>query len=189
MTLTMSDDHIYRFGGIEIPSVTQIIQASIGKPQIDPKYLIRGRKVHELTVEIDNGTIDFYPAELQGYVDAYSKWLADRKPKMLMTEKPMYCYKGYAGTIDRLVEIDGLIYLPDYKCGMTELPQYNLQINGGYRQLLELNGHKIDGAFALHLKDGKAVEKPYENTNYAIDIFNAMLDVYNWKKSNNLLEE
>ena len=74
--------------------------------------------------------------------------------KVIFHEKSLSC-KYYGGTLDMLIEIDGKIYLVDFKTSNHFNYKYHLQV-AAYRRMLWLSlGILIDGAIILKLSKTK----------------------------------
>ena len=61
---------------------------------------------------------------------AFQRWYEAVKPKTIANEFVVRNKKiGYAGTVDYMCEIDGQVYIVDFKTGQYIWPEYNLQIS------------------------------------------------------------
>jgi hypothetical protein len=164
----------------------------------------RGSLVHELTERYDSGEEVSYVDEngrpkykmlewsmFERYVD-YS---TNHNPKIEMIEVHMVSSDlGYAGTLDRILTIDGKRYLVDIKTSNSIYPSYWLQL-AAYRRLLAHHGLVVDEVAILWLnaktrtrgKKGdiqgigwQFVSK--ENTDQEMQLFNATFEL--WKSIN-----
>ena len=107
-------EHRYTYDGNPVPSVTQIMrpltEAVYGK--IDPATLRAaadfGTAVHACTEYLDEGDLDANSVEPEWipYVEAYIAWKDFARPTIERIEWRLACEK-YAGTIDRIVTING----------------------------------------------------------------------------------
>jgi hypothetical protein len=92
---------------------------------------------------------------------------------------------GYAGTIDRVMQVDGRLLLVDIKTSGSVWPAYWLQLAAYRRLLQEVGGVEVDGVAILHLnaktrtegKKGDIQGKGWqmqirENTNDDLALFN-----------------
>lgn len=70
--------------------------------------------------------------------------------KVLMTETKLVC-KYFGGTLDLLVEINGKIYLVDFKTSNHPSYKYFLQLSGYRYMLREVKGINVDGCIILML--------------------------------------
>jgi hypothetical protein len=67
---------------------------------------------------------------------SFAKWVNDVKPKFILTEQSAINKKiGYGGTIDCVCDINGQIYLIDFKTSQYIWKEYELQISS-YKELL-----------------------------------------------------
>jgi hypothetical protein len=120
----------------------------------------RGSLVHELTERYDSG-------EEVSYVDEYGRpkykmlewsmferyvdFSVTHQPNIEMIELHMVSKQlGYAGTLDRIMSIDGKRYLVDIKTSGSIYPSYWLQL-AAYRNLLEIHGIFVDSVAILWL--------------------------------------
>lgn len=133
------EKHEYRLGGVRLPSVTEII-AAVGatsdKSWMDPFYAERGKAVHtaiqlHLEGDLDEETLD---DEVRPRFERWLRWWRKSGMSGGVVEKPMYSWRGFAGTPDLLEAPVLCDWKGSYEHG------YRLQM-GGYRLLLEDNGH------------------------------------------------
>jgi hypothetical protein len=121
----------------------------------------RGSIVHELTERYDRGeevsllTDDGWPgykmlewSMFERYVDFSTRF----EPEHIMVEQNFVCSElGYAGTIDRVMEVGGMRYLVDIKTSNAIYDSYWLQL-AAYRELYQ----NID-VFKYDWLDGVAI--------------------------------
>jgi len=157
-----------------VPSVTTILNAypkdagfyqwlkSVGEDAdtIRDEAGKRGSIVHELTEQYDNGeeinflngsgSINFKLAEwamFEKYVDFVKRY----NPKNDLMEANYINYDlGFAGTIDRVIEINGKKILMDIKTSNAVHESYWLQL-AAYRELLRVNDVRVDEVAILWL--------------------------------------
>jgi hypothetical protein len=157
-----------------VPSVTTILNAypkdagfyqwlkSVGEDAdtIRDEAGKRGSIVHELTEQYDNGeeinflngsgSINFKLAEwamFEKYVDFVKRY----NPKNDLMEANYINYDlGFAGTIDRVIEINGKKILMDIKTSNAMHESYWLQL-AAYRELLRVNDVRVDEVAILWL--------------------------------------
>lgn len=116
------DKHEYRVGGKVIPSVTEICgPLTYSKYKVDNAIVeqaaYRGSLIHELTALWDRGDLEedsTLTADVGLYLMAWIQFCHDYQPKWQYIELPLACRK-YAGTIDRIGEIDGKLVVVDIK--------------------------------------------------------------------------
>ena len=116
--------HTYTLDGVVIPSVTEIC-ATITCGKYPPVGVVqqaaaRGTRVHELCALYDMDALpDEIEAGLVGYVKAWAAFCRDYKPVWTHIELPLYGVLDpgmpFAGTLDRIGEIDGRTLVVDIK--------------------------------------------------------------------------
>ena len=168
------DNRFYKTSsGAFVPSVTTILEAypkdasyfqwikSVGSDAdtIRDEAGKRGTIVHELTERYDMG-YEVSCVDEQGrpqykmlewaMFERYVDFTNEFKPNVELMELHMASEKlGYAGTLDRVITMDGKTYLVDIKTSNSIYPSYWLQL-AAYRELLG-DLHKIDGVAILWL--------------------------------------
>ena len=177
------DTHTYTLDGVVIPSVTEIC-APITCGKYPPVGVVqqaaaRGTRVHELCALYDMDALpDEIEAGLVGYVKAWAAFCRDYKPVWTHIEFPLYGEidpgQPFAGTLDRIGEIDGRTRIVDIKttASLDRPAKVALctQI-GGYEWLSGLNDIDVsygagigvqlfaDGNYRVHLTE--AIERKY----------------------------
>ena len=109
--------------------------------------------------------------EAKNAYNSFQKWFADitkaAKVNVIFHERPIVC-KYFGGTLDGLYNIDGKLYLIDYKTSNNISYNYYLQLSA-YRYMLRTElGINIDGCIILQLskKNGIAYNE------YVLDFSN-----------------
>lgn len=111
---------------IRLPSVTQMLEAVgliKGMENINPMYAQRGTEVHAMTELVDKDCFlpEYCSEESLPYVLQYEKFLKKHKIEYNLTEELVYNDTlFYAGTLDRLWNIDGKLHLTDIKTGRKD---------------------------------------------------------------------
>lgn len=163
----------YFYNGIPVPRVTEIISKMISE-----EYLLywanslgfkhQGyKKTVEAAANIGSETHDLINRFLLGetfnsnnvpYL-AFRKWWIDitsnNDVKVVGSEETLSC-PYFGGTYDLLVEINGLLYLVDFKTSNHISYKYFLQL-AAYKYMLEQKGYTISGCIILQL-DKKRIE-------------------------------
>ena len=85
-----------------------------------------------------------YPADAFDSIANLLAWLDVRQPKLIAAEVSMFSERGYAGTFDALVEMDGEVWLLDWKTGKGVYDETGMQLA------------------ALHFADRVLAEEPIE---------------------------
>lgn len=174
-----ANDSNYEYNGIKVPRVTHILQSMLHDDYLIPwanamglykhqkysdimeKSTEIGSIVHNAIenflrngIELDINSIpNMYANEALNAYTAFKKWwktIETHQYKILMEETTLVC-NYYGGTLDLLIEIDGKIYLLDFKTSNHLSYKYFLQL-AAYRRLLfyEMN-ISIDGIIILQL--------------------------------------
>jgi hypothetical protein len=106
---------------------------------------------HEVSLLGDNGQPQ-YSLEEWAMFERYADFSQRHQPKHKMIEAELICPElGCAGTMDRLSEIGGKLYLIDIKTSNGIYNSYWLQL-AAYREMLRiLHGIKVDGVAILWL--------------------------------------
>lgn len=173
MTMTTNFDeetHKYTIDGIEYPSVTEICEPisfkrldALSKSLLD-RAKQRGTEVHELcetyalTGEVDD---EIKESPYLPYIASFVEWYKTYRPKVIYTEKALFSAKlGYCGKCDLVCEIDGKIFLIDYKA-TSAIDKKSLSVQlVGYKNLLAEYGINTECEYVLHLKKDGYVFKP-----------------------------
>lgn len=190
--------HIYRLDGIQIPSVSRLMEPlkDAAYKGISERTLRRaadkGSSVHD-SIEnfIKFQILDVNP-EHKLFFQAFMDWWEENQPIVVGSEIRIY-HKllRYGGTVDLLC------YLRDKETGEWKLilidfkTTYALQdITCGiqleaYERALASHGVQVDGKMILHLKrDGRFKEKPYPaSDSYRWRVFGALKCVYDYTES------
>ena len=168
----------YFHNGIPVPRVTEIISKMISeeyllhwanglgfkhqsyKKTIDAAANL-GTESHDLINRFLTGNIS--PSSNIPYLGFRKWWMdinASNEVKVVGAEQELTC-PYFGGTYDLLVEINGLLYLVDFKTSNHVSYKYFLQL-AAYKYMLELQGYKIDGCIILQLdkKEIKYTEYP-----------------------------
>lgn len=163
----------YEYNGIPVPRVTEIISKMISE-----EYLLywanslgfkhQGyKKTVEAAANIGSETHDLINRFLLGEVFnsnnipylGFRKWWMDinsnNEVKVVGSEQTLTC-PYFGGTYDLLVEINGLLYLVDFKTSNHISYKYFLQL-AAYKYMLEQQGYNIAGCIILQL-DKKVIE-------------------------------
>lgn len=120
------DSHIYRMDGLEVPSVSAIMEplSRAKYSGISAKTLAnaaeKGTSVHNgIENFIKFGIVDV-PEEYKGYFEAFLKWWDQYKPVVVASEVRLFnqAYR-YAGTADLLAFVEDILTLIDFKSTYT----------------------------------------------------------------------
>lgn len=190
--------HTYTLDGVVIPSVTEIC-APITYGKYPPVGVVqqaaaRGTRVHELCALYDMDALpDEIEAECVGYVKAWAAFCRDYKPVWTHIELPLYGEidpgQPFAGTLDRIGEIDGRTRIVDIKTTSSLDRPAKVALCAqtcGYEWLIDLNdiaalsgrgmGVELfeDGKYRVHRSD--VIEQKYGFGSTAL--FHALRKLY-----------
>ena len=179
--------HTYTLDGVVIPSVTEIC-APITCGKYPPVGVVqqaaaRGTRVHELCALYDMDALpDEIEAGLLGYVKAWAAFCRDYKPVWRHIELPLYGSPDtglpFAGTLDRIGEIDGRTRVVDIKttASLDRPAKVALceQITG-YEWLADLN--KIDVSYGA----GMGVQL-FADGNYRVHLIAEIAQKYDFRR-------
>ena len=179
--------HTYTLDGVVIPSVTEIC-APITCGKYPPVGVVqqaaaRGTRVHELCALYDMDALpDEIESELVGYVKAWAAFCRDYKPVWKHIELPLYGSPDtglpFAGTLDRIGEVDGRTRVVDIKttASLDRPAKVALceQITG-YEWLADLN--KIDVSYGA----GMGVQL-FADGNYRVHLIAGIAQKYDFRR-------
>lgn len=195
-----AERHEYKTNGVIVPSVTQILQAeglsdfsAVPKDRLEYSLALgsavhRGAELHELGT-LDETTVD---PEVKLRLDQWLLFLDHSKAKEFFADKKrhveiMLASKiGFAGTLDRLYVGAKAAIIVDIKTGI-ETPAAPIQ-TAGY-SILALENYpavKTIIRMCVYLKADK-FKVVYNKDLLDAHIFRSALNIYNFKKRNNLL--
>lgn len=194
--LTFDDArHIYRLDGVEIPSVSRIMEplkdanyAGISERTLQ-RAADKGTSVHDSIENFVKFGIEDVNPEHRVYFDAFLDWWDKERPAVVGSEIRIY-HKvlRYGGTIDLLYyDIDGRLILLDFKTTYTVSDMScGVQLEA-YEQALASHGIKVDGKKILHLRrTGKFKVYDYPaGDSKRWRVFGALKVVYDYIKSCN----
>ena len=165
----------YDTNGEFVPSVTTILEAypkdahffkwlkEVGTDAdaIRDEAGRRGSVVHQLTEQYDarkevsllnmDGNLQYKMLEWSMF-ERYVEFSTRFKPEILMSEQNFVnSFLGFAGTLDRVIKMNGLTYLIDIKTSNVIHDSYWLQLAAYRELLLQNNGMEVDFVGILHL--------------------------------------
>jgi len=184
--------HIYKLNGIIIPSVTTVLGPlnNLKYDGISEKTLEnaaeKGSAVHKAIENFIEFGIEDIESEHRGYFDGFMKWWQEKKPEPVGVERRVYHrVMLYAGTVDLIAYIDGVLTLIDYKTtyAMNDMT-FSVQLEG-YSQALKSFGIQVQNKMILHLKkDGSyAVHEYPVNDPVRWRVFGSLKTVYDYIQS------
>lgn len=191
---SISNNEIYFYNGISVPRVTEILSAMLHEDYLmswSNAMGFRRKKYEDILQEASNiGTIthnaieeyikngiDFDNLEIiqaQNSFNAFKKWwsiIIQTDYKILMQEQKMTC-RYFGGTLDLLIQINGKIYLVDFKTSNHLSYKYILQLSAYIYLLKENYNIDVDGCIILRLdkKTSEFEELIYHLSDYDTNI-------------------
>lgn len=163
----------YFHNGIAVPRVTEIISKMISEEYLMYWANALGfkhqsyKKTLNTAADIGSESHDLISRFLKGEAFTsgnipylgFRKWWMDisssNNLKVIGSEQPLTC-PYFGGTYDLLLEINGLLYLVDFKTSNHVSYKYFLQLSA-YKYMLEEQGYNIAGCIILQL-DKKSIE-------------------------------
>jgi len=159
------ENHSYLYDGFPIPSVSSILETKYPFPEW-LKNTIKlqeameyGKAVHTATEEHDlNIPHTWTPYDMSHALELWKRfkknenasvYIHNNRPmveEMMVNEDAWYC-----GTIDRIMEIDGKLWIVDIKSGWLST-RGSVQI-AGYAIMARKNGIDIDNAMLVSLRE------------------------------------
>jgi len=179
--------HTYAKNGVNLPSVTQLIDTACPDafyhvpPEVMEKARQRGTAVHKITELHDKGILseDSIDPDLSPYFDAYKAFLHRMCPVFdrieCIVDSELY---KYAGTLDRTGRMQGYAFIIDIKTCSCESKWTGVQTSA-YNKAL--NDEIYRKRFGLYLKStGKYKLVEYANPQ-DFNIFLSILNIRNFK--------
>jgi hypothetical protein len=181
------EDHSYWLDGRRLESVTEILSLSgiADYRWSNEESMTRGSFVHRATEYIDKGSLDWTTLDdtLRPYCEAYQRFVEDKRPEIILSEKPMYhATYLYSGKPDRVFLLDGVTSLIDLKTGA---PNRATQIQmAAYREMIRVSEDiHCAKCFSLHLRDdGTYRLDEIKDLKRNFQIFLGAMTVERWKK-------
>jgi len=183
--------HKYKYNGVELLSVTQVLKYAGMYPYLteNKEKMLLGSAVHRACELDDNRNLDYKTVSqrVQPYLLGWQKFRADYPGEIIANELPLYSSKGYAGTVDRVMMRVKRVAVIDIKTGAS-IPAHRLQL-AAYAELWKENkgvGCQLRWAVKLN-DDGTYSVTEYENDNSYYD-FLACLKVVQFKLKNGIIK-
>ena len=159
----------YEFNGHPVPRVTEIIGKMIEEPSIAQwanslgfkhqsyrktleEFATLGSRTHHAIELFLNGQ-EIPPETPQFTMDSFKLWWMEMQKlnvRVLGTENALAC-EWYGGTYDMMMNLNGKIYLVDFKTSNHVTYKYWLQLAAYSKILREQHGIKLDGCLILQL--------------------------------------
>lgn len=192
-----AEAHVYRWGGLVVPSVTQVIErvglVDYSAPWFTAKAQHYGQVLHKACALIDAGVLDSATVDprIKLDVDAYLKFRSLLGPvEVLLVEQPLYSrIYGYAGTPDvafrslrtkRVMVVDRKRGVADKTCA-AQTAGYGQLVSENYGVPLSL----IDRAALHRLNEGEPKMVLFDNRSDYSGFLGAV-SVVNWADNNGI---
>lgn len=187
------ESHTYWLDGVQIDGVTSMLKDMEDLSSIPTEILARkaalGTAVHYATELDDQGLLDedTVHEEVRGYLEGWRLFKREHKVELISIEQKLaHRRMRYAGTVDRVMKVDGERGVWDIKTRLQIPPAVGVQL-AAYNELVRENGiadrrHKLENR-AIQLKpDGTyQIHRFNHEEHYAAWI--ALLTLRNWRKS------
>jgi len=154
----------------------------------------RGTSIHAwLDAAVSGLPLPALEGQALEYVDAAAAWVERWQPVALHTETTLFG-DGYAGTVDAILEIDGDVWLVDYKTSSGLYPEVALQLSALAAcpvgvvdgELTEMP--VVDRVGAVRIgKDGDWEMREVTHPGAAFAAFHHLLSAWHWKHDGNPL--
>lgn len=189
------ETHEYFVDGIKYPGVTDIIKAEgvSNFDMVNPAVLEAardfGKKGHKMIEFWNLGKLneDKLSAPLKPYLESWKQFVSDYKVEIIAVETKLYSkIWRYAGTLDVVAKMKGLLSLIDVKFSKQLYSSVDLQ-TGGYAKLWEDNNkEKIKKRYCVRPTEKRAKVDPLTETTDT-SVFLSALQMYRWKERKGLL--
>lgn len=154
--------HTYRLDGQTLISVTQVLKpiSELEYEEIREDVLEnaskRGTAIHFALELYNEFGVEEIDEEYRGYLEAYKSFLRTYHYQPIHNERQVVSELGYAGTVDCVAKVNGIVTVVDYKTTSKLNPRkVGLQL-AAYRQALKEEGIDTELGAVLQLKkDGK----------------------------------
>jgi hypothetical protein len=184
-------EHRYWLDDKPLPSVTQVLH---GAGLVDFTYCReyareRGSLVHKaIAIELREG-LDWstVPEEFHPYISAELQAIADLGAEVVESERLLVSkLHGCAGTLDRIVRVNGELWLWDTKTGPI-VPAYGLQTAAYADMYAEESGQRVKRRYALRVNSNGTYELiPFTDRQDIVN-FHAALRVVQWKQQKGMV--
>lgn len=194
--LTLDKNHIYRWNGVIVPGVSEILEAGgfTNFEHVPDSILVPAQKFGKAghaACHLDNlGSLDenTLSKPLIPYLASWRKFKSDYKAKVIISEAKMYSVKwGFAGTLDNIVKIEGELVLIDLKTSSSMQAATELQTAAYKIAIEEQEGLKISKRWGVQLCANGLYKIHKYKTRTDERVFLGAVLGYHFKKENNLL--
>lgn len=119
--------HVYRQDGYEVPSVTRVLHDVLPGWDAGEYAMALGRANHACYALLGEGkTFDAAP-ECLPYCATWQEWKTVNSVDVISVETKVYSRKyQFAGTLDAVSKVGGVVCLVDYKNTLTKIVEFQL---------------------------------------------------------------
>jgi hypothetical protein len=143
--------HEYRIAGAVVPSVTQILRDVLPGWAGTEYDMALGTCCHARFAMLARGE-EFEPdPQFDGYVAAWRKWALECKVRVMHVEARVASVRlQFAGTLDLVAEVSGVVSVCDYKATLTPATEH--QVAAYALALLESRGLVVNYGAGVELR-------------------------------------
>jgi len=177
--------HRYKLDGVMIPHISFVLEQTgfIDKTWFKPEHAERGKAVHSACQFLIEGDLDWSTVhpEILPRVKGFEQFLIERKPTLILSEKPLASKEWrFSGTPDLVLEVPGdrVQWIVDLKSGASGIAA-KLQTAAQEILVKEECGNGIYKRFVLELpKDGGYKLIPHDERMDKLMFLNALAMVH-----------
>lgn len=147
----------------------------------------KGTLAHSVIEKLTKGEkvdLTTYADEVQNAVGQFKKWRDKHDIEFIKSEAVVHSeIHRYAGTMDALIRLDGVVTLADYKTSKGIFPEYHMQGIAYKKAVEEMTGEQVPDVLILRFgKDGSFDDAivPPEEHDEIFDTFIHLMPVWKW---------
>ena len=188
-----AETHTYRLGGLELPSVTQVLR-EMGF--VDDRYFnanarALGVHVHQCCALLASKSLDWSSVHSDALprVKAFEKFVLETGFQVHQAETPMYSERlGLAGTADLIGTMSGCLCILDEKSGAAQA-HHALQLGGYHSLAADFGGLYATRLYGLYLQpNGRYKMQEYKLTD-SVFAFNTILNAHKLRSTYGVTHE
>jgi hypothetical protein len=193
--LIRDDDGYYRGDengkALCLPSVTTVINSIFNPYEGIDEFRLKkagayGHNVHLATALDDAGNLDYkYLDKGLGHpLESWRAYKTSSQINIIKIEETVWSKRGFAGTLDRIGEINGRMAIIDIKTRPVHLRTDSLQLAAYAAAYKELSGQKCSEAYVVQLfvDEIKYCITKIKELDEAYHVFLCLLAAFNWNK-------
>ncbi len=178
-----AEKHEYLLEGKKIPSVTEILQALhnfqfVSKDKLETAKN-NGSNIHKALEYYDKNLLSEKSInDYQNIIKIWEDFIKHYDAKIKHIELSLYSPRGFAGTIDRIIEVKNKNILVDIKTGKPNkiMPLQTM----AYKLLCQDNNIKIYKRWCVFFQEDKYIVSEHKNDFQDEQIFTSCLNIYNF---------